>query len=259
MRVAFVGKGGAGKSVLSATLARVLARRGRRVLALDVDTVPGLAHSLGLPLRDEGLPADLGGREEGRGWVVREGVRAEDLVAQYGIPAPDGVVFLQLGKLPDRVAPGSTTAFRFVLEEFRSAGWSLVGDLAGGTRQPFFGWGDFAQVVLVVVEPSVKSILSARRLARLATTVEGARFGIVVNKLRDADDLRLVREGVDLEVLATIPYDEQVAAAERVGRPLLDTAPTAPAVVATEGLATALEGLLRDSVGSGCAEGGARR
>ena len=157
MRVAFMGKGGSGKSTLCGTLARVLARRGHRVVALDVDTAPGLAFSLGLPVRDEGLPEELGERQEGRGWVVRDGVTAEELVERYARPAPDGVLFLQLGKLPQRVKPGSTTAFRHVLEEFRADGWSLLGDLAGGTRQPFFGWADFAEVVAVVAEPTRRS------------------------------------------------------------------------------------------------------
>ncbi len=59
MRVAFVGKGGAGKSALSGTFARVLARRGDRVLALDSDPMPGMAFSLGVPASDAGLPDDV--------------------------------------------------------------------------------------------------------------------------------------------------------------------------------------------------------
>ena len=43
MRVAFVGKGGSGKSTIAGTIARLLARDGDNVLALDVDTLPGLA------------------------------------------------------------------------------------------------------------------------------------------------------------------------------------------------------------------------
>ncbi|MDP8932341.1 MAG: AAA family ATPase, partial [Actinomycetota bacterium] len=42
MRVAFVGKGGSGKSALAGTLARALARRGESVLVLDSDPMPGL-------------------------------------------------------------------------------------------------------------------------------------------------------------------------------------------------------------------------
>jgi CO dehydrogenase maturation factor len=246
MRVAFVGKGGSGKSVLCGTLARVLARRGHRVLALDVDTMPGLAFSLGVPLRDEGLPEGLGERQEGRGWVVRDGVTAEELVERYAVPAPDGVRFLQLGKLPERVKPGSTTAFRHVLEEFRADGWSLVGDLAGGTRQPFFGWADFAQVIAVVVEPSAKSLLAARRLAGLGGTVDGATVGLVANKLGGTDDPRSIGAGVDLPLLGAVPYDEALAAADRAGWAPVDAAPDSPAIAAVEALASTLEEVVGD-------------
>lgn len=56
MRVAFVGKGGAGKSAISGTFARLLARRGHPVLAIDSDPLPGMAYSLGLDRDDAPLP-----------------------------------------------------------------------------------------------------------------------------------------------------------------------------------------------------------
>ena len=52
MRVAFVGKGGAGKSAIAGTFARTLARQGDPVLAIDSDPLPGLAFSLGLAVDD---------------------------------------------------------------------------------------------------------------------------------------------------------------------------------------------------------------
>ena len=100
MRLAFVGKGGSGKSVICGTLARTLARRGHRVLALDVDTMPGLALSLGLPLEvvgDSSLPEDLAERLPDKGWTLKEGVDVAALVETYAKVGPDGVRFLQLG------------------------------------------------------------------------------------------------------------------------------------------------------------------
>lgn len=125
LRVALVGKGGAGKSAIAGTLARILARCGHHVLALDMDTLPGLALSLGLALGtvgDAGLPDDLAERHTDRGWVLRDGVDVAALVGDHAHPGPDGVRFLQLGKLLGHVKPGSTTAFRTVLEEFRVEG-----------------------------------------------------------------------------------------------------------------------------------------
>ena len=68
MRIAFIGKGGSGKSTIAGTVARLLARGGHPVLALDVDTMPGLAFSVGLGrIADAGMPEELGERREGKG------------------------------------------------------------------------------------------------------------------------------------------------------------------------------------------------
>ena len=48
MRIAIAGKGGTGKTTIAGTLARVMARTGREVLAIDADTNPNLASVLGI-------------------------------------------------------------------------------------------------------------------------------------------------------------------------------------------------------------------
>lgn len=74
MRVAFVGKGGSGKSVIAGTVSRELARQAQRVLALDFDTMPGLAYTIGLrDVPDAGLPEDLAVRRKKTGWVEAQG------------------------------------------------------------------------------------------------------------------------------------------------------------------------------------------
>jgi CO dehydrogenase maturation factor len=83
VKVAFVGKGGAGKSALAGTLCRHLARRGARAVALDLDIVAGLALSLGLGTDSARLPAGLAERVEGKGWQVKPGTRPAQLVDRY--------------------------------------------------------------------------------------------------------------------------------------------------------------------------------
>ncbi len=89
MKIAVVGKGGAGKTTTSAVLARSLGRRGARVVALDCDTNPNLGLSLGVgdagterlrTLREE---LDSGSAEHAPTW--------EDILSSYGVEAPDGV------------------------------------------------------------------------------------------------------------------------------------------------------------------------
>lgn len=247
VRVAFLGKGGTGKSTVAGTVARLLGRSGRRVLALDLDTVPGLSYSMGMGrIPDAGLPEDVAERRAGKGWSVREDVRAEALVDRYAVKGPDGVLFLQLGKLPGHVRPGCVAAFRHVIEEFRRPGWSLVGDLAAGTRQAFFGWADFATRIAILVEPTTAARLSAIRLARVGTLLPKAKLGLVINKNRGTPASGTV-SGLELPVWAVVPYDLEVGAAERAGVALLDRAPASSAVAALAAWTAALLDEGRDS------------
>lgn len=222
-----MGKGGAGKSTIAGTMCRCLAATGHPVLALDVDTMPGLAQSLGAGAVDARLPPDLFEVVDGRWKAVRRTYPAR-LVDRYSHEAPGGVRLLELGKLPRRVEPGSSVAFRWVMESFRRPGWAVVADLAAGTRQPMFRWARFADPVIVVSDATAKSILTARRLARVATH-------LVVNRAQDGpdgDDVARVRRAVDLPLLGVVPGDEAVIEADRTGRSIFDVAPRSPAVLA---------------------------
>ncbi len=158
---------------------------------------------------------------------------------------------LQLGKLRGhaRSLGRAQFGFREVVREAPETAWHLVGDLPGGTRQPFFGWGRFARTVLVVVEPTGKSLLSARRLARLGEPAGGGdappRLVAVANKVQHESDAGMIERRAGLEVIATVPWGEAVREAERAGRALLDVAPRSPVVTEVESL---LERLLHEEV-----------
>lgn len=241
MRIAFVGKGGAGKSAIAGTFARLLAQRGEPVLVLDSDPLPGLAYSLGVDSTDAGIPDEAvvqNPEEGGPRYVLREGLTATDAVELYAARGPDGVRVLQFGKIHDggRGLMRSQFAFRQITAELSDDKWNLVGDLPGGTRQPFLGWGRYANTLLVVVEPMAKSLLSARRLARLTLIEDAPRVVAVANKVRDDDDVERVAERTGLDVIGAVPLDEAMAEADRHGRPVVDDAPESPAVKAIDSI-----------------------
>ncbi len=245
MRVAFVGKGGAGKSSIAGTFARLLARRGEQVLAIDTDPMPGLAFALGIDHSDSGIPdAALEEQvvDERKTYRLRPGLTAEEAVQRYSAVGPDGVRFLQLGKA--RGVRGenarSHQAFQHVVKGIPDAGWSIVGDLPGGTRQPFFGWGNFARTLVVVVERTPASLLSGRRLARLAGTGNISRVLAVANKTTGRHDADLVEERTGLPVIGAVPFDPSVSDGDRVGEALLDHDSNAPAVTAVDDLVSRL-------------------
>ncbi len=95
MKVAIAGKGGSGKTSISGTMARILAREGRSVLAIDGDSNPNLIMTLGIPqerMRDmPTLPNNLLRR-------TAEGVEMTQTLEQicdaHSLRGPDGVTLL---------------------------------------------------------------------------------------------------------------------------------------------------------------------
>ncbi len=251
MRIAFVGKGGAGKSAIAGTFCRLLARTsGRAVVAIDSDPLPGLALSLGVASDDRLLPPELVekvGVDPDSSWQMRPGITAVEAVGQYAAEGPDGVRLLQFGKLRGhvRAAGPSQQAFRVIVRDLTETDLHLVGDLPGGTRQAFFGWAGFADVVVVVAEAIPSSMLSARRLARLADADDDTPVVVAVaNKTVDPDDAARLGRFSGLRVIGAVPHDASVGAAERAGTALLDMAPDALAV---EAIGSLVESLTREA------------
>lgn len=233
LRLAVIGKGGAGKTVVSATLARLLARRGRTVFACDLDTNPGLAISLGLPPTEAGLPAEAIEEHPGSvyGWQLTGDIRPVDVVERFAMIAPDGVRFLGLGKLSasDKVAAKQSVApLLHLLLGIGEPDWDVIADLEAGPTTPFERYHSFSEDVVVVVGPAWRSAMTARRLLPM---VEGRRLTLVANRFRDEPDHPGLQPGV------RIPFDPDLAQAEREGLPPLDACPDSPAVAAISRLA----------------------
>jgi CO dehydrogenase maturation factor len=103
MKIAVVGKGGAGKTTVSATVARALGRSGHSVLALDADANPMLGISLGVgPERTEALVSVRQGLDDGE---AEHQPTFEGMVDAFGTDAPDGVRLVVVTRI-DQFDPG---------------------------------------------------------------------------------------------------------------------------------------------------------
>lgn len=217
LTLAVAGKGGSGKTVLVSLLARALAERGLMVLAVDLDSNPGLALSLGLPASDSPLPDDAVEEDPAMpyGWGLARHLTPAEAVRRYALPAGERTFFLGFGN----TGAGSRitrhlTAVRQVAEDFDEAGWAVVADLASGPNDAFEGYARFASLVLVVVEPTAASVLTAKRLLALLAD-DGTAAAVVATKVGGPADVELVHR--ELDVLAEVAYDAEVRRLERDG------------------------------------------
>ncbi|MGH9120631.1 MAG: AAA family ATPase, partial [Acidimicrobiales bacterium] len=233
IRLSITGKGGAGKTFISSVVARTLAQRGRQVLAVDLDTCPGLSISLGIGSGDEGaLPLEALEENPGAsyGWQLGHSYTPRQVVENFAVEGPDGVRFLSLGKIASEdktAAKRSVVALVQLLLGFGDAEWDVVADMEAGPTTPFERYHSFSDLMLVVYGPAWRSAMTAHRLL----TVVGPRGGeLIANRFRD----EMERPG--LSPLARIPADPEVAEAERLGLAPMDACPDAPAVVAVRRL-----------------------
>ncbi len=226
IRLAVVGKGGAGKTVLVATMARLLARQGRQVLTVDLDTSPGLAISLGLPHGEAELPAEAVEPDPGAnyGWQLAAQLTPDAVVEKFATPGPDGVHYLGVGKIstPEKeAAKRSVSAMVQVLLGFGRPDWDVIADLEAGPTTPFERYHGFASDSMVVVGPAWRSAMTARRLWPM---VASQRPVVIGNRFRDEP------EHPGLPLFARIPFDPEVRDAERQGLAPIDVCPDAPAI-----------------------------
>lgn len=98
-------------------------------------------------------------------------------------------------------------------------------------------------VLFVVVEPYYRALETASRIAPLARQLGIPRLITIANKVRDAEDSRVIREfckAHDLDLGLELPYDESVRDADRQGKALIDAAPNASTVTAVRNFARTL-------------------
>jgi CO dehydrogenase maturation factor len=230
-------------------MARLVARGGTPVLALDSDLFPRLSVSLGSG-PDPIEPPLLGASEQDETgqWGWRDGVDATIAAQRFATTAPDGVRLLQRGKIDRRGFAPITGASKALWEvahglvdapAFRD--WALIGDLPAGPAQVRENWAPYADTYLVIVQPSAQSAVTGQRAARLAhLRSPHATVLFIANRVQREDDVRRVEEMVGERVFASLPTDGGVAAAERVGAAPIDHVPDSPTIAAIERLIVAI-------------------
>jgi CO dehydrogenase maturation factor len=247
VRIAVAGKGGAGKTTLSATLARLAARGATAVVAVDADANPNLAPALGVPLEvAAGLrpvsPALVSRRRGGPGLVEP----IEEVLDRHAIPAPDGVRLMGMGA-PAHAEEGCLCSAHAVvaglLEDLGGADRTVVVDMEASPEHLSRGTVRHVDAVCLVAEPYYRSLETVRRMAALVAELPVSRTVVVANKIRSAGDEAAVAEFCarhELTLCGTVPWCDAVTAADRVGRPVVDWPAARPVVAAVELLADRL-------------------
>jgi CO dehydrogenase maturation factor len=253
MQIAVAGKGGSGKTTLTGILARVTARNGHRVLAIDADPNPNMAAAMGVSREEAAqlkvIPREMAEWREddlGRAYVhLHEPL--DQIARAYGVNVPDGVRLLVTGQITEAGIGCMCQPHAIARGLMANVGdWAdvTVTDMEAGLEHLSRGTAEHADVMLVVVEPYFRSLDTGARAADLAKELGIHRIYFIANKVRNDGEREAVAEVARRKgfvLIASVPYDEALPEADRLGLSPLDFAPQSPAVEAVKQLAHDLE------------------
>ncbi|GAB4448993.1 MAG: carbon monoxide dehydrogenase accessory protein CooC [Anaerolineales bacterium] len=261
MKLAITGKGGVGKTTLTALLAQSYADAGRQVLAVDADPSPCLAGALGFPpqLRaqlhpiaemDELIEERTGAKPGTVGGFFTLNPRVDDIPERFSV-VHRGVRLLEMGSVDlggsGCICPESAmlkTLFTHLL--FRHDEILLL-DMYAGVEHLGRATVDFVDAMLVVAEPTRRSLGAAAQIKKLANDIGLQRLYLVGNKVRNDEEAQFLEaESPDLPLLGWLPADLKVQEADRLGIPVYDHVESLKA--AAKQIAAALNELTSDEI-----------
>ncbi|MBS7287716.1 MAG: AAA family ATPase [Candidatus Freyarchaeota archaeon] len=247
-KVAVVGKGGVGKTTIAGTLARLLARSGFDVFAIDVDPSMNLHTSLGIPkdvvrnITPISEMSDLVEERTGAKPGSISGVfilnpKVSDLPDRFKVIGPDGVKLLVAGTVvnPGRgcMCPSNALVRALISHLILKREEAVILDMEAGVEHLGRGTARNVDAMLIIVEPGAKSITLAEKIKDLALRLGIKHVFLVGNKISSNEERRFLEDAanrIEIEIAGYIPYDRNVIDADLADKALLDYAPGSPAV-----------------------------
>jgi CO dehydrogenase maturation factor len=225
MKIAISGKGGVGKTTLAACLAKYYAKKDYKVIAVDADPDANLATALGIayeqainitPLTEmKSLIEERTGAKSGEyGSYFKLNPKVDDIPQRFGIDI-EGVRLLVAGTIkaggsgcycPENVV--LKRLFKHLVIDRKEI---IILDMEAGIEHLGRGTCENMDMLIVVIEPGLRSIQTARLVKRMSVDLGIKSVSIVLNKVKDGEEKDLLESKLkDFKILGNLPYSDKV-------------------------------------------------
>ncbi len=229
MKIAISGKGGVGKTTLAGTLARMLARDGYNVLAIDADPSMNLGSAIGI----KSLPAPVTTHKD----IIQERAgmpmgmyklnpKVDDIVQMCGCTGPDNVKLVVMGTIDSGgsgcMCPANSFVKALIRHVITREKDAVIMDMEAGIEHLGRATAKGVDAMIAVVEPGMRSIETVARIKELGQQIGITRYFAVINKANDPGPVADKLAQMGIPVLGTIPFDNCLVQADLAGTPPID-------------------------------------
>lgn len=225
MKIAISGKGGVGKTLISAGLAKGFADRGLKTIAIDADSSPNLGLTLGLSAEEARKITPISENKKlvdsktntGYSGVYRLTFSVDDIVRDYSMLTPFGVNMMVMGTVQSMgsgcmCAPNAVIRelLRYLIVERDEA---VVLDMEAGVEHIGRGTASHVDVLLVVADSNLKALEIAKKIKDFAKTAGMKQIYLIANRvMNDLQKKAIIdfAEKNDLEILDFVPFDQGI-------------------------------------------------
>jgi len=235
---AICGKGGVGKTTVSAMTARILARsKGTRALLVDADPAGGLSMALSLPaertvndVRIDTIEQIKRRRADNRDLAVSVDYMLMEAVAERG-----RIAFLSIGRPQEHGCYCAVNSLLREAIELLAGKFDLVLiDAEAGIEQMNRNVMSAVDTLILVSDTSAKGLRVARDVRDVAEdAMREHRAFLLLNRIRSEQEAQAVSSSTDLRVAGWLPEDDTVRRFDADERSFFDL-PSCPALEALE-------------------------
>ncbi len=259
MKLAITGKGGVGKTTLTSLLAYAYAEKGFQVLAIDADPAPCLAEALAFPKKllegltpiarmDDLIYERTGAKPGATGGYFKLNPRVDDIPDQFSA-VHRGIRLLEMGAVEmggsGCICPESAILRALTTHILLQRNEVILLDMYAGVEHLGRATAAAVDAMLIVVEPTKRSLTTAEQIKSLAEDIKLKNLYIVGSKVQGEEDRAFIESNSPgLPVIGHLPHDPHVRQADRDGAALYDLAPEM--AKATQAIMQALEAKRED-------------
>ena len=244
--LAMCGKGGVGKTSVSALMVKLLARENnRKILAIDADPAVGLATALGVQVKktvDDIRKGFIARIQKGESPGGQETSKLLDYEVFDALEEREGFALLAIGRPEDE---GCFCKVNSLLKD-------IISDLSGNFDIVLIdGEAGIEQInrrvmktvdhLVIVSDTSAKGIGVANTIADVANEKKAVDFtsmGLVLNRVRDESEVEDIRKRTALDIYGSILEDNDIREFDFRGKSLTGLPGTSPTLKVIENILT---------------------